>query len=110
MFMAFYGRHQCIKHVIGHPVSKCFLAQGSLPSTKQRKVIVGFFRFKGILIHPRKIPSINSKQVISVDMYANKVKLGIGSLNDNVETPTDLLKQLTCEFKFDFDPCPLDPA
>jgi hypothetical protein len=44
---------------------------------------------------------------LKMSATSKKLKLGIGSLNDHVETPTDLYNTLNKEFKFKFDPCPL---
>lgn len=38
------------------------------------------------------------------------MKFGFGKVNDDVETPPDLLKPLNAEFNFDFDPCPIRRA
>lgn len=39
----------------------------------------------------------------------NLLHCGVGSHNDNVETPDDFYAVLNEEFQFDHDPCPLNP-
>lgn len=42
------------------------------------------------------------------DIEYMRSKIGIGKLKDDVETPKDLYDLLNSEFKFTFDPCPLE--